>query len=113
MGQSSKRITIGYIDNNTRIATEDKCFVIEQLKKNKKDEQVWVGEHYFSFFDDLLRYYVRIYLQQESKGKQDSTLLQLLDRVTTLQTKIEDTGKKLQEAWAAHHTYYDPPKENA
>lgn len=111
MVQPSKRIIIGYIDNSTRITTEDNCFLIEQLKKNKKDEQVWVGNHYFSFFDDLLRYYVRIYLQQESKGKQDLTVLRLLDRVTALQTKIEDVGKKLQEAWALHCTYYDPPKE--
>jgi len=95
-----KRVPIGYIDPKVRIVAEEKCFVLERLRTKKDQEQVWVGRHYFSTLGDLLRYYARIYLHQESKRKEaDLTLLRLLDRVTALDTKIVDVSKRLQVGW--------------
>lgn len=114
MAETSKRVVIGYIEPDIRIATEENCFIIERLRKKKDNqERVWVGKHYFSTFGDLLRYYARIYLQRENNGRktEDLTLLHLLDSVTALATKIDEVNKRLQEGWAAHCNYYDSPKE--
>jgi len=113
MAQEFKRVTIGYVDPKIRIATEEKFLVLERLRKKKDQEQVWIGRHYFSTFGDLLRYYARVNLRQEggSKKEADLTLLRLLDKVTALDAKIEEVGKKLQEGWAMHCSWYDPTKE--
>lgn len=97
----SHRVVIGYIDPSTRIAIEDKVFLVEQ-KKKKNDQEIWMGKHYFSRFDDLLRFYIRIYIKAESKKvpEGERTLLALLDRFAALESKIQEVGNSLQESWA-------------
>lgn len=96
-----KRVVIGYIDAQTRILVEDRFFLVEQRKRNLKKEIVWVGRHYFSHLADLLRYYLRLYLCREGKKDSDteSTLLRLLDKLTTLEVKIDEVGTRLQTEW--------------
>lgn len=98
--RESRRVVIGYIDPLTRIAAEDKAFLVEQ-KKKKDDQEVWVGRHYFSRFDDLLRFYVRVYIKRESikVPEGERTLLAILDKITTLESKIQEVGSRLQEEW--------------
>lgn len=98
---SDKRVVIGYIDTKTRIVAEDKCFLLEQRKKRKDNgEVVWVGKHYFSWLSDLFRYYLRIYLRNENSTTEiEGTLLRLLDKLTALETKMDEVGKRLQTEW--------------
>jgi len=98
---ADKRVVIGYIDGRTRIVAEDKCFLLEQRKKRKDNtEVIWVGRHYFSWLSDLFRYYLRVHLRAENKNTEtECTLLHLLDKLTALETKIEEVGKRLQTEW--------------
>jgi hypothetical protein len=98
---ADKQVVIGYIDTRTRIVVEDNCFLLEQRKRRKDNcEFVWVGKHYFSWLSDLFRYYLRIYLRNENRiAETERVLLRLLDKLTALETKMDEVGKRLQTEW--------------
>jgi hypothetical protein len=98
---ADKQVVIGYIDTRTRIVVEDTCFLLEQRKRRKDNREiVWVGKHYFSWLSDLFRYYLRIYLRNENRTTEtERVLLRLLDKLTALETKMDEVGKRLQTEW--------------